>query len=568
MEKSEADQLFSQAIELQQSGSPDQAQPLYERILAAFPAYPHVPHLLGVIVSQRGNWYLARRLIESSLLTQSSDPDALANLGWVLVNLGLHDKALARCDQAIALNPGHARAHLTLGLALRMMGRFGEAITSFERVLQLQPASAEALNYRGQCQHALAQYAAALQSYDRALALSPQYADVLNNRGASLTLLDRHEEALESFAGALALQPRFAEAHFNLGMGLHTAKRYKEALAHFEAALHLRPDYPEALMHRAFALQRLRTLPHDCLASLDRAIALRPGYFEAINGRANVLGQFEQYQEALDNYDLALTIRPDFPETHINRGHALRELGRLSEAADAYRHALRLGGDSQAGLFALAAMGQEAPPPVAPADYIVNLFDGYAERFDEHLVGKLQYRAHERLCEAVLAQHLAAPLDVLDLGCGTGLCAPLLAPVARSMTGVDLAPKMLEVAGKRGLYSSLVESDAAQFLQSQPPQSFDVVVSTDVFIYIGDLQPVFSGVKKTIRPGGLFGFSIEASDTEDFVLQPTRRYAQSTAYIRRLAGEHGFEVLDMQPAAIRKEHGQDIAGYVAVLRAA
>ncbi|MCW5649705.1 MAG: tetratricopeptide repeat protein [Ramlibacter sp.] len=566
MTPTEADAAFAQAIELQQSGQLDPARALYEQILAAFPAYLHVPHLLGVIVSQQGDWFLARRLIETSLQLQASDPDALANLAWVLVNLGLHDKALARCDQAIALSPGHARAHLTRGMALRMAGQFEPAIAAFEQALALKPDLYEALNYRGQCLHRLGQYAQALATYDLALQCEPGNADVWNNRGSSLTLLDRHDEGAASFLQALQLQPAFPEALFNHGLALQQARRFDEALARYEQALRLRPQYPEALVHRAFALQALRRSTHDSLASLDRALHLRPGYFEALNGRANVLGQMEQYAEALENYQAVLRIKPDFHEALINQGHALRELGRLDEAADSYREALRCGGDAQAGLFALAAMGREAAPPVAPADYIVSLFDGYADRFDDHLVGKLQYQAHERLCEALLPLAGPGPHDILDLGCGTGLCAPLLQPVTRSLVGVDLSPGMLDAARPRGLYSQLLCRDVTEFLQDQD-QVFDLVVSTDVFIYIGDLQPVFAGVRRGLRGAGLFGFSIEACEEQDFELRPTRRYAQSPAYIRRLAEQHGFEVLHLAPSVIRKENGVDTAGYIAVLKA-
>lgn len=566
MDKAQADELFSRGLAHQQAGELDEAQAAYEQVLAAFPQYVHVPHLLGVIVSQRGQWFLARRLIETSLLSHASDADALANLGWVLFNLGQHDKAIARCDQAIALNPAHARAFLTRGLAQRFMGRFEQAMESFERALQLNPALVEALNYLGQCLHALGRFEQALQTYDLALQLQPQYADVYNNRGASLTLLDRHEEASHSFQQALALQPRFPEALFNYGLGLQNAEKFEEALACYDAALELKPDYPEALMHRAFALQRLRRSPQDCVASLDKALVLRPNYFEALNGRANILGQLEQYEEALENYDLALAIKPDFHEALINRGHALREMGRLEDAAASYREALRHGGDAESGLFSLAALGQEQAPPIAPREYIVSLFDRYADRFDEHLVGKLGYQAHERLCEALLALK-PPPGDVLDLGCGTGLCGPLLQPVLRGpMTGVDLSPRMLEAAGKRGMYAPLVCMDVKAYLQDQAPDSFDMVVSTDVFIYIGDLQDVFAGVRKVLRAGGLFGFSIETAGDEDFILQESRRYAQSPAYIRRLAAQHGFEILSLTPCGIRKEHGVDLPGYIAVLR--
>lgn len=570
MNKSEADAAFAQAIEHQQAGELAQAQALYEQILAAHPTYLHVPHLLGVIVSQQGNWFLARRLIEGALALQANDSDAQANLGWVLVNLGLYDKAIARCDQALAIAPGHARAQLTRGMALRLAGRLEEAVAALDQLLAQHPAMAEAIHSRGQALHSLGRHAEALQCFDWVVHNRPGYAEAWNNRGASLMLQDRAEDARASFEQALHCQPDYPEALFNLGSALQLQRRYEEALALYERALALRPAYPEALMHRAFALQALRRAPHDCVASLDRALALRPGYFEALNGRANVLGQMGQYAEALENYEEALRMKPDFHEALLNRGHALREMGRLDEAAASYREAIRCGGDAQAGLFALAAMGQEAAPAVAPQDYIVSLFDGYADKFDDHLVGRLKYQAHERLCETLLP--LAAtlcgpgPHDVLDLGCGTGLCAPLLAPVARSMTGVDLSPGMLDAARRRDLYTELACQDVTQFLHGGD-SLFALVVSTDVFIYIGDLDPVFAGVRRRMPAGGLFGFSIEACEGADFILQATRRYAQSPGYIRRLAATHGFEVLQLDPTAIRKEHGQDMPGFIAVLKA-
>ena len=73
MDRTAADAAFSQAVEHQQAGRLAQARALYEQIMQAHPTYPHVPHLLGVIVSQQGDWFLARRLIESALLLHASE---------------------------------------------------------------------------------------------------------------------------------------------------------------------------------------------------------------------------------------------------------------------------------------------------------------------------------------------------------------------------------------------------------------------------------------------------------------------------------------------------------------
>ena len=48
-------------------------------------------------------------------------------------------------------------------------------------------------------------------------------------------------------------------------------------------------------------------------------------------------------------------------------------------------------------------------------------------------------------------------LDVLDAGCGTGLCGPLLAPYARRLIGVDLSEGMLALAKEKHVYDALIK---------------------------------------------------------------------------------------------------------------
>lgn len=134
---------------------------------------------------------------------------------------------------------------------------------------------------------------------------------------------------------------------------------------------------------------------------------------------------------------------------------------------------------------------------------MVNLFDWYAEHFDDHLQGRLKYRTPALICEQIFKLDPPRDLEVLDLGCGTGLCGPLLKPLARAMTGVDLSPNMLEMARKRGLYDELVCSDLIAFLAPHHAR-FDLVVATDVFIYVGALEAVFQATRTAVRPVCVF----------------------------------------------------------------
>src|SRR5262249_44716704 len=139
-----------------------------------------------------------------------------------------------------------------------------------------------------------------------------------------------------------------------------------------------------------------------------------------------------------------------------------------------------------------------------------------------------------------------ARLDIVDLGCGTGLMGEGLRSLTRTLTGIDLSTKMLDKARQRGIYHRLVASDVTAFLQSHT-ERFDLVVSTDVFIYIGDLSAIFAGVRRVLRSDGLFCFSVEAADDGDFVLRPTLRYAHSLAYLQMLAEQYGFAIAAIEP---------------------
>jgi predicted TPR repeat methyltransferase len=213
----------------------------------------------------------------------------------------------------------------------------------------------------------------------------------------------------------------------------------------------------------------------------------------------------------------------------------------------------------------LASLGAEAAPVTAPKDYVIGLFDQYADHFDEDLINKLKYKTPNLLLGAMNGIVPSGNLDILDLGCGTGLVGSLLRPIARTLTGVDMSSNMLRIARQRQIYDNLVCSELIEFLQAHA-KTFDLAVASDVFIYIGDLSKVFQGVRGALREGGFFCFSVEAGEGQDFVLRATRRYAHSRPYLRKLAEEHGFVFERLESDVIRQQNGIDVVGDLAILR--
>ncbi|HSV29503.1 MAG TPA: methyltransferase domain-containing protein, partial [Candidatus Omnitrophota bacterium] len=195
------------------------------------------------------------------------------------------------------------------------------------------------------------------------------------------------------------------------------------------------------------------------------------------------------------------------------------------------------------------------------------LFDDYADKFDAALVEKLDYRAPALLADA-LRRTLGevSGLQVMDAGCGTGLAAPVLRPLAAWLEGVDLSPAMVAKARQRGLYDELREGELVQAL-SDSATHFDLVVAADVLVYLGDLEPVMRAARKALAPGGAFAFTVErCDDVETYVLGAKSRYAHAEGYVRKVAEQAGFTVALLEQAVTRRDAGADVPGLVAVVR--
>ncbi len=218
-----------------------------------------------------------------------------------------------------------------------------------------------------------------------------------------------------------------------------------------------------------------------------------------------------------------------------------------------------------AGLH-LARLGQGEGAALTPA-YVRALFDGYAPRFERHLVEGLRY-VGPALVAGVLPEEPARFGRVLDLGCGTGLAGAALAHRAGHLTGVDLSPAMLALARAKGCYDRLVAAELGAFLREEPEGSADLCVAADVFIYCADLAPVLRDIARVLRPGGWAAFTVQSppEDGPGIVLGADGRYAHSDGHLRDAAGAAGLAVRVLEPAAVRHEGGRPVPGRMIALQ--
>lgn len=329
------------------------------------------------------------------------------------------------------------------------------------------------------------------------------------------------------------------------------------AAAALEAVLAVEPDHVAA-RYKLANLQKDAGDLGRALANYIEVLRRSPGHAEALNNLGAVRQAQGDVAAAEACYRDSIRCAPLLVAPALNLARLLQELGRNDEAGRVCMEAEARGLD--AGLFghlrsALGDVGGPGSSGRAPDAYVRETFDAFAAGFERRLVAELDYKVPQALAEMACTGGASAPVDVLDLGCGTGLVADALADSPQAspfrLTGVDLSPRMLDEARRKGRYAALHEADIGGWLAAVPGAAFDLVMAADVFIYVGRLDEVFQGVEQALRPGGRFAFSIETCTDGDWQLRPSGRYAQSPAYVESLARRSGLRVEGCRAAVVR-----------------
>jgi predicted TPR repeat methyltransferase len=356
---------------------------------------------------------------------------------------------------------------------------------------------------------------------------------LLNIRGNRYANLGQLDTAVSYYKKSLAIKPDFAEAHYNLGFSLHRLGQLDAAVRSYKKVVAIKPDYAEAHNNKILSVIYLFTkgqIP-DAIDILEALIKDNPNdalLFNMIGGCYVIQGKPDM---AIKCYQKALTIKPDYsvPQHMLN-----------------------------------ALTGNTSTEP--PKEYVKNLFDDYAERFDDSLIKQLGYKLPFLIKELILK--LDPPRNkfkkVIDLGCGTGLTGKELRDISNNLTGIDISSNMVDKTRELDVYDHLIVGDIADILSSSN-EKYDLFIALDVLVYIGEVTKIFKTVRQCCNKNALFIFSIETQEEDGYCLLKSARYAHSDDYILNVASD-GFKVIDSQEVSLRKEKKDWIDGKIFILQ--
>jgi predicted TPR repeat methyltransferase len=427
----------------------------------------------------------------------------------------------------VGATPDRALSWNHLSLALISLDRRQEAVAALRRSLKIDPRQAQTWNSLASALTHLGLYAEADAACGAALTYDLESAAGWEIRAIARTGLNDFPAATEAFLKVLDLDGPSAPLCANLGAAMLKCGRFEDAAVALSAAARLDPAGDGRQDEGAEALG----LANRLAGELAEPAAATDAQTDRLYKTALLLlDQTDRADAAVRVAEAWAARRPDNIEAlHLRDSVTARPVDRQ------------------------------------PAELVAQRFDEMAEDFDATLIGRLGYDGPGRLAALLTPQTLpAGGLDVLDLGCGTGLCAGVLKPYARQLVGVDLSGKMLAKAQERGLYDRLDLADLVEALAG-PPGQWDLICAFDTFPYLGALGEVFAATALALRPGGWFAFSTEHGQGDDYLLRGNGRYAHGAAYIEAVAGDR-FDIVLREEAMLRREGGRAVDGGYYLLR--
>lgn len=465
---------------------------------------------------------------------------------------------------------------------------------------RLAPANPQLLLHVGNAARSLQDYAEAESIFLRLTRQSPDFAAGFNNLGTVYFSQQKWRDAEEAFHKAIEVQADYVDAYYNLGLVQYKAGHQAAAKITFEALLALAPGHVAGKFQLAclnmgaqqyhVALLLFSSITEDyphhleslcnagsCCIELDR-LKLAEEYYN----RAYQLAQFDEQilfnlgvinmrqgrlERATDFYRQTLDIDAHHVGAHNNLGVCYLAKRQADLAEKHFKEVLRLQPDNAAVAHTLRILSRQSTISASPPAYIESLFDSYASYYDAHLLNTLAYSVPQAMSD-LLSRHTALPEKkwrVLDLGCGTGLCASYFASVADKLAGVDLSERMLTMARNKSHYDELIHADIVSYLDRCDAE-FDLVLAADVLVYFGELEKVMFAVKRAMKQGAYFLFSAEIGHEKAYELTDSGRFVHMKSYIDRVAMQAGLVLVGYEVMSLRTHEQKGIPGHLYLLQ--
>jgi predicted TPR repeat methyltransferase len=310
-------------------------------------------------------------------------------------------------------------------------------------------------------------------------------------------------------------------------------------------------------------------------ATIGEGLGSLSGFFDEVMVKCNNLTETNYnlacelaHQGAIDDaimrFRVTLWLAPDHIPSLYNLACLYHHKGMNNKAMQLFTKVIRLAPNHHNALFMIGTMNPallkpEMRPRTMPLEMAVEYFDGLAQTYEytqQTRSYQLPALVHQLL--HIETDKMDQRHDLIDLGCGTGLCGAQFREEFVNVVGVDFSNMMLDIAyrktDRRGvkIFTRLAHKDMRSYLHTEEKEaSFDVALCISVLPYMGDVDLAFSGVQRVLRPGGLFAVSFDpyvlpagVNAGEGFGIMPKSGYfGHRLDYVEQRANALGMQTV-------------------------
>lgn len=397
---------------------------------------------------------------------------------------------------------------------------------------------------------------------NKAIALWPQDARVYMLGGLLAEKAGNVKGAFEALRKAVALAPVWGPGLLELALLLARQNQFQEAVETAEKVAAIEPKNLQVL---AGVIDIAHRAGHTEMAvrHLRRGLELVPGDVALRRLLARDLSEQGHHESSIAMWDALIEQNPNDAQSLVGRVQACVTSGQAADARKTTEALLALAPDDAVYQY-YNQLANGKTPTQQPAALMLPLFEGMAEFYDVHMVRSLKYQLPKQVAEKIIARHPDKKINVLDLGCGTGLLGVCLGRLDGALIGVDLSMKMIEQAARHNVYDRFHTVNLHDALRETPDGLYQVIAALDVFIYAGDMTQAVPDAFRVLTNDGILVFSCEiASETgPDLVLLPAGRYAHKRSHVEALCKAAGFDTVAVEETVLRHENHQPVNGFV------
>ncbi len=532
----------------------------------------------------------------------SAGRKSIIHLGILYFKVKKFSQATLYLHKALIQNPNTLVLYYYLAHCYRALNNLKNAIDYYQKVLNIDPQYAPAFNHLGCIFHKQKLFQKAKKYYEYATTLQVHYLDAEINLALLCIDQEQHALAYEKFQSILVWEKNSLIVYAQLGQLAIKQQDFLEAKKYYQILINLIPEgvdiwtnlgavhlaldesiEAEACFKKALNLDTNHSNARNNLAALylkqnylENAIVEYMRYTSQVPNDAEgfynlgvghmLLGQLSK---AIQCFQKVIALNKNTLNAWCNLAAIYLQLNELKEAYISYQNVLVIAPTHSTATFMSCALRQsnilfpntkqveKSIPAFAPLAHIKNLFDSYADHFEQH-VATLNYQLPNQLYQLV-SPFLKNHHTVLDLGCGTGLMG-IQIQAKKTLIGVDISTQMLKEARKKNIYEELIEADLYTFLQGCT-QKYDIILCADTLVYLGKLDQFFDVLTHAVKKTTFFAFSVEelqSDQQESYRLEATGRYQHCKTALLRLATHYGWKLCKQRSVIGRINRGQTV----------